>query len=87
MDTMNIALPHQMKDFVHAEVSGGGYSSASEYIRDLIRQEQRRKAEAKLEAMLLEGLDSGPMREMTAKEWDTLRDRLKQRWLERKQSA
>ena len=87
MDTMNIALPRQMKAFVHDEVSGGGYSSASEYIRDLIRQEQRRKAEARLEAMLLEGLDSGPTREMTAKEWAALRDRLKQRWSERNRST
>jgi len=84
MDTMNIALPHEMKGFVRDEVKGGGYSSTSEYIRDLIRQEQRRKDEVRLETLLIEGLDSGPMQEMSAKDWDTLRDRLKQRHSKRK---
>jgi antitoxin ParD1/3/4 len=87
MDTMNIALPPEMKDFVRGAVSEGGYSSASEYIRDLIRQEQRRMAESKLESLLLEGIDSGPMKEMTRKDWEILRARLKQRWSGKKQTA
>ena len=37
MDTMNIALPESMKHFVQEQVNEGGYSSVSEYIRDLIR--------------------------------------------------
>lgn len=87
METMNIALPPEMKDFVKEEVAGGGYSSASEYIRNLIRQEQNRKAEARLEALLLEGIESGPMEEMSTKDWDTLRDRLKKRWSKKKRAA
>lgn len=79
METMNIALPIEMKDFVRDAVRNGGYGSASEYIRDLLRREQRRKAEAKLEALLLEGLAGGPMTEMAAKDWELLRDRLKRR--------
>lgn len=39
MDTMNIALPESMKEFVQIRVASGGYSSASEYIRALIRCE------------------------------------------------
>jgi hypothetical protein len=37
--------------------------------------------------MLLEGLDSGPPQEMTPKDWDALRDRLKKRRSGRKQTA
>jgi hypothetical protein len=35
METMNIALPEAMKLFVQERVSEGGYSSVSEYVRDL----------------------------------------------------
>ena len=41
MDTMNIALPAAMKQFVQEQVRRGGYSSVSEYIRDLIRRDQK----------------------------------------------
>jgi antitoxin ParD1/3/4 len=34
---MNIALLESMKHFVQERVSEGGYSSASEYVRELIR--------------------------------------------------
>ena len=59
METMNIALPESMKQFVQERVSEGGYSSVSEYVRELIRADQKRKAEDRIDALLLEGLDSG----------------------------
>jgi antitoxin ParD1/3/4 len=79
METMNIALPTKMKRFVQKEVGVGGYSSASEYIRDLIRREQKRKDNGKLEALLLEGIESGPSKPMTGGDWDALRERLRKR--------
>lgn len=79
METMNIALPPEMKEFVRDQVKEGGYSSASEYIRDLIRRAQNNRAEARLEALLLEGLDSGPAKELTEEFWQELRDRAKRR--------
>src|SRR5688572_11117049 len=59
METMNVALPEAMKQFVQERVSQGGYSSVSEYIRELIRSDQKRKAEERIDALLLEGIDSG----------------------------
>jgi len=38
MATMNISLTDPLKQFVDEEVSQGGYSSTSDYVRDLIRQ-------------------------------------------------
>ena len=61
MSTMNISLPEPLKRFVDEKVSGGSYSSSSEYIRDLIRKEQDRE---RLRNLLLEGAASpltGPM--------------------------
>jgi antitoxin ParD1/3/4 len=55
---MNISLPDPLKDFVDAQISSGRYSSVSEYVRELIRGDEKRKPEARLEALLLEGLSS-----------------------------
>ncbi len=37
MQTMNIPLPDTLKTFVEEQVSTGSYSSASEYMRELLR--------------------------------------------------
>ncbi len=73
MTSLNISLPESMREFVEAQVASGGYGTASEYIRDLIRHEQKRRAEAKLEALLLEGLN-GPARELTDEDWEAIRE-------------
>ena len=57
MATMNVSLPDPMREWVEAQIEGGQYANASDYIRDLIRHDQRR-AQA-LEAAIVEGLESG----------------------------
>jgi antitoxin ParD1/3/4 len=57
--TMNISLPDVMKAFVEEQVESGGYGSASEYVRELVRRDQKERAQARLESLLLEGLESG----------------------------
>jgi antitoxin ParD1/3/4 len=86
MQTMNISLPDPLKDFVDAQISSGRYSSVSEYVRELIRQDEKCKAEARLEAMLLEGLAS-PETELTHQDFAEIRkealSRLKARKMQR----
>ena len=60
--TMNISLPNVMKTFVEDQVNTCGYGSVSEYVRELVKGDQKERAETKLEALLLEGLDSGDPR-------------------------
>jgi len=55
---MNISLPGPLKAFIDGQVADGRYSSASEYVRELIRADEKRKAQEKLENLLLEGLAS-----------------------------
>ena len=57
--TMNISLPESMKSFVDEQLARGGYSTTSEYGRDLIRRDQMTKAEEALKALLIDGLQSG----------------------------
>jgi antitoxin ParD1/3/4 len=61
MATMNISLPDQMKAFAEAQTRDGRYSNVSDYMRDLIRRDQdRRQAIAEIQALIDEGLASGP---------------------------
>jgi antitoxin ParD1/3/4 len=78
MTTMNISLPDSMRAFIEQKVTQGGYSTASEYIRQLVREDQKQAAQQRLEALLIEGLDSGPAKEMTAADWEERRRRLLQ---------
>ena len=52
-----------MKQFVDGQIAQGRYSSASEYVRELIRADEKSKAQDHLEAKLLEGLNG------TESEW------------------
>jgi len=72
MQSMNISLPDPLKQFVDGQIAQGRYSSASEYIRELIRADEKRKAEEQLEAKLLEGLSS-PESELTTEDWSDIR--------------
>lgn len=79
MATLNISLPDEMRKFVDEQASGGSFSTPSEYVRHLIREDQRRLAREKLEALLLEGLDSGPMEPMTPQDWQDIRAEVAER--------
>jgi antitoxin ParD1/3/4 len=79
MTSLNVSLPETLRAFVDEKVKTGGYGTASEYVRDLIRQDQERAAEEHLEALLLEGLDSGDPVEVTPEFWNQLRAELDQR--------
>lgn len=72
MTTMNISLPDEMKAFIELQLSREGFASASEYLRALIRDAQKRQARQELEAKLLEGLQ-GPAVEMTRDDWESIR--------------
>lgn len=73
MTTLNISLPDAMRDFIEEQIKESDYSTVSEYLRHLIRQEQKRVAQAKLDGMLLEGLNSGESIEMTDELWEQMR--------------
>lgn len=57
MSTMNISLPETLKAFVDEQVTGRGYGTSSEYVRELIRKDQDRQ---RLRRLLLDGAASPP---------------------------
>jgi antitoxin ParD1/3/4 len=60
MATMNISLPDAMKAWVEAQTEDGRYSNASDYVRDLIRRDQDRRAKiSHMQGLVTEALESG----------------------------
>ena len=60
MATMNISLPDPMRDWVESQIESGLYSNNSDYVRDLIRQDQlKAKRVATLQQAISAGLESG----------------------------
>ncbi|GFO74162.1 antitoxin ParD1/3/4 [Bathymodiolus platifrons methanotrophic gill symbiont] len=47
MATMNISVPNPMKDGVQSQVNTGAYANTSDYVRDLIRQDQENRSKLK----------------------------------------
>lgn len=70
--TMNIALPEPMRAYVAERVAAGNYGNTSEYVRDLIRRDQREQQRLRLRALVEEGLSSGPATPMTEADWAEL---------------
>ncbi len=79
MTTMNISLPDEMRAFIETQMAEDGFASASEYVRALIRDAQKRRAKQALEAKLLEALEDGPATPMTREDWDGLEKRVWER--------
>jgi antitoxin ParD1/3/4 len=55
--TLNISLPQAMREWIDLQVQSGEYSNASDYIRDLIRHDQREREAVQL--ALKQGEESG----------------------------
>ena len=60
MAQMNISIPGKLKAWVEERVADGSYASSSDYMRDLVRQDQReQQALERLKAEVQAGFDSG----------------------------
>ena len=65
MSSVNISLPDSLRVFAERRTEEQGYGTISDYFLDLILKDQKRQGEAKLESLLLEGLNSGEPIEVT----------------------
>jgi len=86
MPNLNFSLPDQLKQWVDGQVAEGRYSSAGDYVRELIRADERRSADEALETALLEGLNT-PERILDDREWSAVRQEASARLASRDQTA
>jgi len=74
MSTMNISLPDSLKSFVDEQVGERGYSTSSEYVRELIRKDQDRQH---LRQLLLAGAATEPALPADSAYFEGLRNRVR----------
>lgn len=65
VEKVSVSLSHELLDAVHEAVNSGDYGSASEVVREALREWKQRQSLRKLEIERLrklwqEGIDSGP---------------------------
>ena len=73
MPTPPITLPDALHDWARQQASRRGVS-VSDYVAELLVLDQARAARDRVDAKLLEALDSGPAAEMTPQDWQDVRD-------------
>jgi antitoxin ParD1/3/4 len=86
MAIVNISLPDQMKQYIEERLSEGGYNTTSEYFRDLIREDQKRRVQERLETLMLRGLES-PASEWTKDDVDHIKNAVRERLAEKQKDA
>ncbi len=72
-NTMSFALPESMRDYVSERVRSGEYGNTSEYLRELIRQDQQQQAARHFRQLIADGLESGDARPATDEMLNELR--------------
>jgi len=87
MASLHVSLSDEMRSFVDQQVQGGAYHNHSEYVRDLIRHDQERKARERVDALLLEGLASGEPKALTSEDWQEIREEVRARTARRVESS
>ena len=76
MTTLNVSLPDHLARLLAARAVKDGFRDPSQYVEALIRQDLRRESNRAIEAMLQDGIDSGPSEDMTAEDWTEMRQAL-----------
>jgi antitoxin ParD1/3/4 len=68
-----------MKTWVHGQTRQAGFSTVSEYIRDVLRREQQRLTRSEIDEKLLDAIESGKTTPFTKSDWQKLREAGRQR--------
>ncbi len=69
----NLVVSDEIKKVVEAEVRDHGYADGADYVAQLIREDQKRRANDRLEAMVLASVEEGGETDMTPEAWHELR--------------
>lgn len=72
---MSFALPESLREYIDQRVRSGEYGNTSEYLRDLIRQDQHAEAARRFRLLIADGLESGDGRVLSDEVVEELRGR------------
>jgi Arc/MetJ-type ribon-helix-helix transcriptional regulator len=79
-EKIHFTLPTPLRKWVQRQAASRGYASADHFVVELLRREKALEARQRIDAILLEALESGPSTPMTSKDWREIR----RRYLERR---
>ena len=77
MDNTLTALPEPIRQYIDEQVASGAFGSPVDYICQLVRDAQSRRAKDSLKARVLDTLQTSDLTEMTAEDWAEIRSDLK----------
>jgi len=80
MAQITVTLSDDLQHFVEGQVDDGGYGDAGDYIARLLLRAKEGKQ--RLEALLIEGLDSGESVVLDDDEWKRIRSEVHERLTE-----
>ena len=74
---MNLTVPKKWEPFIRSKIQSGRYRSEGELLEEALRLLKQRDSQhtdekMRIEALLIEGLDSGPSTPMTSHDWDEI---------------
>ena len=78
LTAMTISVLASQKEYIEEQASIEGFATPSEYLRQLVHEDQRRKAQERLEELLLEGLN-GQSTIMNKQDWDEIRTEVRRK--------
>jgi|GEM_PF-211744 len=83
MASLNISMPDELRDFVTTRTKQTNHATPTEYIRSLVRDDQKRSEQERLEKLLLESLEG---KSTVVKDLDSYFNKKKQALLEKLKS-
>jgi antitoxin ParD1/3/4 len=70
---LTLTLPEPLGDYVRERAAQAAHGDPGDYVRALIAEDMRQREEERIDALLMEGINSGPAEPMTQEDWDYIR--------------
>ena len=83
MSTLQIALPDNVKAVLDKRFASGNYANSSDYLCRLIEEDERLRAESRIETSLVARLEDDRSVEMNETDWGKIRENFKMRYATR----
>ena len=77
MASLNVAMPDELREYVEQRTKNGGFSTPTEYVRQLIRADRENETQRRLESALLERIDDAEYNDVTPADLEDLRSRVR----------
>lgn len=71
--SLHISLPRSVREWVDKQTAEGGYATTDEFVCRLLQDARDRQIRERIDATLIEAIDSGESTPMTSADWKAIR--------------